>query len=290
MSQVRDALYLIDVIQLTVCSRPPIRYDLVMELLHLVKSTTGKKLTEGQIKKTSAQIYWQLLRESRSLQTANFSRIHESDLAQLFELYDYQIFDGNISKLLKSIKQPLSFRLSGKMTRAGGKTTREETWNGKRLLNRKYEIAISTTLLFQTFKETQQPVSVTGVHCSDRLQALQRIMEHEIIHLVEMIVWYHSDCVRARFKNITRRLFGHLESTHQLTTVDERALSEFGIRVGDPVSFIHDGQRYRGFVNRITKRATVLVQHSRGELFSDGKRYARFYVPIQNLTAEKKSA
>ena len=261
-----------------------------MELLQSIKSSAKQAWTESQIKKSSAQIYWAVQKHSRSIQTGNFSRIDEQDLACLFELYDDQYFSGDIRAHLQQLGQPLRFRLSGKMTRAGGKTTREEMWKGKRLVNRQYEIAISTTLLFQTFKNDNQPVTVTGVPCQDRLQALQRIMEHELIHLVEMILWYHSDCLRSRFRSMTRRLFAHSESTHQLTTVDERAFSEFGVRVGDWVSFNHEGQRRLGFVNRITKRATVLVPFAQGELFSDGKRYAKFYVPIQNLNPERKTA
>lgn len=261
-----------------------------MNILKLIESNTQQVWQDSQIKKTSAQIYWSVLKQSRAIGTGNFARIHETDLEMLFECYDDRFFEGAIKRHLKQIGQPLRFRLSGKMTRAGGKTTREEMWNGKKLLNRKYEIAISTTLLFQTFKDNQQSVLVTGMRCTDRLQALQRIMEHEIIHLVEMMVWYHSDCMRKRFKSITQRLFGHLESNHQLTTVDERALAEFGIKVGDRVRFVHEGQSLSGFVNRITKRATVLVNHPKGELFSDGQRYIRFYVPIQNLKPARHSA
>jgi hypothetical protein len=36
-------------------------------------------------------------------------------------------------------------------------------------------------------------------------------------------------------------------------------------------------------VNRITRRATILVEDSRGERFSDGKRYLKYYVPIHQL-------
>ncbi len=261
-----------------------------MELLQSIKSRTQQVCPLHQTKKKSAQIYWILRNETQEFRSANFRKIHESNLAHLFELYDAHFFDNEITRLLRSLKQPLSFRLSGKMTRSGGTTTREEIWQGKKLLDRKYEIAISTTLMFQTFKDTHKTVNVTGIDCIDRLQALQRIMEHEIIHLVEMMIWYHSDCFRKRFQSITGRLFGHTESTHELTTGDERAFQEFGIRVGQQVSFVHGGKRFRGFVNRITKRATVLVATSRGELFSDGKRYSRFYVPVQNLIPEKKSA
>lgn len=261
-----------------------------MQLLNNIKSQTDTLWPSDKTKKATAQIYWNLLSDSKHLTHANFSRIEAADIESLFELYDESFFDGNLKRTLNELGQPISFRLSGKMTRAGGKTTREESWRGKRLIHRRYEIAISTTLLFQTFQNQSKPVIVTGISCSNRLQALQRIMEHEIIHLVEMMVWYHSDCFRKRFKTITNRLFDHTESTHQLTTVDERALTEFGIKVGDVVSFQHERQTYTGFVNRITKRATVLVEHESGERFSDGKRYARFYVPIQNLRAASRTA
>ncbi|MEC9092108.1 MAG: hypothetical protein VX438_05330, partial [Planctomycetota bacterium] len=245
-----------------------------MELLQSIKSRTAKIWSDHQTKKKSAQIYWALRNETNEFRAANFRKINESNLAIIFELYDSHFFDNEISRLLGALNHPLSFRLSGKMTRAGGTTTREETWQGRKLLDRKYEIAISATLMFQTFKNDHKPVNVTGIECTDRLQALQRIMEHEIIHLVEMIVWYHSDCFRKRFKSITGRLFGHTESTHELTTVDESAFAEFGVQVGQRVNFVHGGKKYGGFVNRITKRATVLVETPRGELFTDGKRYA----------------
>lgn len=261
-----------------------------MQLLNAIKSHTDASWSSDKSKKVTAQIYWKLLGDSKHLNHANFSKIEATDIESLFEMYDESFFDGNLKRTLRELRQPITFRLSGKMTRAGGKTTREESWRGKRLINRRYEIAISTTLLFQTFQNQTKPVIVTGISCGNRLQALQRIMEHEIIHLVEMMVWYHSDCFRKRFKTITNRLFDHTESTHQLTTVDERALTEFGIKVGDVVLFQHERKTYTGFVNRITKRATVLVEHAAGERFSDGKRYARFYVPIQSLRPVPRTA
>jgi len=33
-------------------------------------------------------------------------------------------------------------------------------------------------------------------------------------------------------------------------------------------------------VNRITKRATVLVENEQAPRYSDGKRYAKFYIPV----------
>ena len=96
----------------------------------------------------------------------------------------------------------------------------------------------------------------------------------------------------SRFQNQTGRLrqsiagrfFGHTRHTHELLTQRERALVKFGIRPGDRVSFTYEGRKYVGFVNRITKRATIMVENHQGELYSDGKRYAKYYVPIEMLT------
>ena len=39
-------------------------------------------------------------------------------------------------------------------------------------------------------------------------------------------------------------------------------------------------------VNRVTKRATVLVEHPDGQKHSDGLRYKTYYVPIARLLTE----
>ena len=56
-----------------------------------------------------------------------------------------------------------------------------------------------------------------------------------------------------------------------------------GIHLGDLVSFEHEGLRRVGRVNRITRRATVLVADAAGRQFSDGKTYLTFYVPLTML-------
>ena len=129
---------------------------------------------------------------------------------------------------------------------------------------------------------------VTGIRCSSRLDALQRIFEHEMIHLAEMLVWEDSSCAGARFKGIARRWFGHTESTHRLPTALDIARRTLGIRTGSRVHFVHEGVTYCGVVNRISRRATVLVEHPQGTLYDDGRRYRKFYVPLQCLAGESK--
>jgi hypothetical protein len=68
-----------------------------------------------------------------------------------------------------------------------------------------------------------------------------------------------------------------------LITPRERAMVKFGIRPGMKVRFRFDGAEHQGIVNRINKRATVLVEDRQGAPYSDGKRYAKFYVPVPLL-------
>ena len=249
--------------------------------MDLETQLTGGRLQDGERKALAREIQEIAIRQSRHLDRPNFRAIHPSDLHRLFQLYDDRFFDGQCKRTIG--KCPLSFRLSRRMTSAGGKTVREETFldNGKSRV--KYEIVISTTLLYQTFYDVDRTVIVTGVKCDNRFEALQRIFEHELVHLMEMLIWEDSSCSRQRFQSIAKRFFGHLEHTHQLITPRERAVAKFNIRPGDAVAFDYEGRILHGFVNRITKRATVLVESDSGRPYSDGKRYEKYYVPVSTL-------
>ena len=111
---------------------------------------------------------------------------------------------------------------------------------------------------------------------------LQRIFEHELVHLLEQLCWDASDCTATRFQDIARRLFAHRTHTHDLVTRCERAANS-GILPGALVTFAFEGRKLTGRVNRITKRATVLVEDAAGRAYSNGLRYKAYYVPIGRL-------
>jgi hypothetical protein len=138
--------------------------------------------------------------------------------------------------------------------------------------------------LFDCFAgDDHRPITVSGILCRDSLAAMQRILEHEIVHLIELLLWSESSCSKARFQSITRRFFGHTEHKHQLITPRERVIVKYGIQPGQKVRFRFDGAEYTGIVNRINKRVSVLVENRFGERYSDGKRYSTYYVPAQGL-------
>ena len=247
--------------------------------LQYVESQT---LPPEQIASRTREIYHAVLRQSQHIDDGNFSRFDTADLRLLFELYDQRFFGGSVREVL--CERPLTFRLSSRMTRAAGKATRKELrLRGSRAVRTEYEIAVSTTLLLQTFQDDHRAVVMSGIECHNRLSALQRIFEHELVHLIEMLLWVKSSCSAPRFQSLANRFFGHTDHRHQLITPGERALTKFGIKPGDRVFFRFDGREYAGFVNRITRRATVLVEDRRGKRYTDGKRYAAFYIPIQKL-------
>ena len=223
-----------------------------------------------------------VLSASKAMETRNFHRVGKQDLESMAEAYDQQFFSGLCLPLARSYG--LSFRLSSRMTRAGGKTTRT-IFRGTRSKPSRthYEIALSTSLLFQSFRKPGDSIRVCGHECLDRLTAMQRIVEHEMIHLCEMLAWIQSDCSAGRFQTIARNMFGHTEHRHELITQQERAAKEYNIRAGARVAFPFEGTILHGVVNRITRRATILVEDPRGVRYSNGKRYLKYYVPIHQL-------
>ncbi len=249
---------------------------------------TQRVLSREQREKLWREIAETVLSKSKLMRNDNFQVTSGADLQRMAELYDEKFFDGHTLPVARS--HGMEFRWSKRMTSNGGKTVRYAQPNrhgGPPSV--RYEIVLSATLLFQTFGDLQRPVRVTGLLCVNRLQAMQRILEHEMIHLIEMLVWDDSCCSAPRFQNIAGRLFGHTEHKHNLITQQERASEQFNVRVGSSVRFALDGVRYVGIVNRITRRATVLVIDPKGQLYGDGKRYRKFYVPLSHLELVKAS-
>jgi hypothetical protein len=242
----------------------------------LATFVTQQRFTASEIEDRFRRIEATLLAQSRHLCKSNFNRIHPRDLEILFEACDQAVFRGYLSSALGNT--PLRFRLSSRMTSAGGRTARFRSSDG----NIRYEIAVAGGLLFQGFSDQDRPIHVCGLHCESRLHALVRIFEHELIHLVEYMCWRDSKCSAPRFQDIAGRLFGHRSHVHELITWKERARTS-GIGTGSLVSFVFEGARLQGRVNRVTKRATVLVEDVAGQRYSDGRRYRRFYVPLAAL-------
>ena len=219
----------------------------------------------------------EILTHSRYVREADFRSIHDDDLDFLFKRYDEQFFGRLCQSALEG--RPLHFKLSRRMTRAGGKTACYTTRSGEV----SFEISIASSMLFDGFGATDRLVTVCGIECRSRLEALQRIFEHEMVHLAEQLCWGTSNCSAPRFQDIAARFFLHRSHKHALITWRERA-AEAGIGIGSLVVFDFEGRQLAGRVNRITKRATVLVPDPQGTGYTDGSKYSRYYVPLTGLS------
>jgi hypothetical protein len=201
---------------------------------------------------------------SRHIRRGNFTALGVDDPRLLVDLYDAEYFGGLLGRMLREDGAgELVLRVSSRMTHAAGKTIQRRWRVGSPsgpVERVGYEIAVSTLLLFPTFRAAGRPVTVGG-----------------------RLAWSRSGCARPIVHALSRRIFGREGSVHDLVTPREVAAERHGIRVGDRVRFEHEGNPYSGRVNRITRRATVLVEDPRGRLFSDGKTYAIFYVPLPLL-------
>ncbi len=231
----------------------------------------------SEIRGLQREIRQELLAESAHVREPDFADLHADDLAFLFSAYDHRFLGGLCRRAVAPGK--LSFRLSSRMTRAAGTTTHRR---GPASAAADVTIALSSFLLFDGFGPDDPAVTVAGLRCADRLEALQRIFEHEFVHVVEFAATRTTCCGRRPFQEMAEALFGHREFTHKLLTRRERA-ARAGIAVGSQVVFDYKGRRLVGKVNRITKRATVLVPHPAGQRYSDGLRYAKHYVPVEEL-------
>jgi hypothetical protein len=238
------------------------------------KDLTNLKYTPARIRRTNRKIYRQILRESENIDQGNFNAIAIKDFARLFELYDLHFFDGYFHNQHNG---KIFFRLSERMTRAGGKIAYAKGIGT-------YTIYLSTALIFQTFGDVTREVTVNGIVCHDRLEATMRILEHEIIHLLELVFFGSTSCSNPRFKRLSQNIFGHTAVTHRLVTQAELAHEQHNLRVGSVVSFEYGGETYSGVISRITKRATVMVRDPAGD-FRDlqGDLYSKYYIPLENL-------
>jgi hypothetical protein len=218
-----------------------------------------------------------LLAGSAHLTSPDFTAIHSDDLKLLFEGYDRQFFDALCRGALDG--RTLGFRLVSRLSSSAGVT--------RRIFHRRtgattFDIGIGTTMLFDGFGPDDRQTEVCGLPCPTRLDALQRVFEHELVHLIEHLCWNRSKCSARRFQEIAGRIFGHRTHTHNLVTRRERAAG-LGIRPGTRVTFQFDGRVLHGVVNRITHRATVLVEDPTGRRYSNGRRYFKYYVPVSTL-------
>ena len=191
-----------------------------------------------------------------------FTHIRIKDFNFLFSLYDKYYFSENLTKYLK-----MSLDFSRRLTKSAGMVKFNLRTNSVKII-------FSIPLIFGAYLKDTQGYIVNGIFCKNPSEALMRVMEHELTHIVEFILHGNSKCSNPRFIKYSYQLFGHTENKHkighEIKLETETNIQKF--KKGDIVNFVFKETVYNGKITRISKRATVIVG-------SDKK----FYVPLSML-------
>jgi hypothetical protein len=256
-----------------------------MELLkRLAENDTATAAAIEPSARLRQRIRHSLLQQSRYIQVPNFARCSDGDLKLLFNLYDESFFRGEMGReTLRQSGKACVLKFNGRLTSSGGITRRSRL----RKTGLIYAIEVSSRLLFHNFRTPGETPIVSGLPCPDRLDALMRIMEHEMLHLGEFLAWGESNCNAGRFQHLAAVLFGHAAHKHGMLTPRQKTLATTTFRPGDIVQFTFDGVDLRGMINRINQRATILVENPKGARYQNGKRYLKYYLPLARLRGER---
>lgn len=217
---------------------------------------------------------------SQNIKSGDIKVISVLDLSLLFRLYD-EVFLGGYFE--NTYKGTMDFSLSKRMTRSAGTTRFPKNITELPPEQYRVEIKISVDFLFNYYKADREK-QVSGIITNDPLDALMLVLEHELCHVIEVLYFGKTNCKGVRFKEIVNNIFGHTDVYHKLPTSAEIRHLEYGFKPGDNVSFECEGKGIKGIINRINKRATVMVEDKNGAYIDmQGKRCEKYLVPLNML-------
>jgi len=193
-----------------------------------------------------------------------YTNPEQRDLEYLFSLYDDHYFSGYLGK-----DQKIYLKYSNKLTRSAGSV---------KYSKRKSEakISVSLPLIFGTYFCNPKSFLVNGITCKNPTEALMRVLEHEITHLVEFIMYGISNCNKPQFLKIAYDLFGHTKNKHELGQITNHDKLDIRFKKGDMVTFPFQGKNITGKIINIRKNITVEV--------SNPYQTKKFYVPISMIS------
>lgn len=223
--------------------------------------------------------------KSINIHEENFNIISSNDLYLLYEIYD-KVFFNNWFK--EKFKGKIIFKLSKQLTKAAGNTKTKKNISLIKDEEVEFEIKISLNHL-NNFNKVDRNKSVGGIQVNSKLDTVMLVLEHELCHVIEFIIYKKSSCKKKPFKNLIYDVFGQTETTHSLINSLEANIEEHGFKPGDKVIFKFENKKRSGFISKINKRATVMSLDLSGSYIDKmGNRYIKFYVPLNVLEKSTK--
>jgi len=184
-------------------------------------------------------------------------RFDGADVRQAVVAIDRVFLDGELVDRGWTGPARLTTRASARMTRAAGMLRTGGRGPAELVISRKL-IGLGKG-------------KVGGRSCTSPADILVRVVEHELCHLMVAVEGVREPAHGPRFRDLLGGVFGHQSIRHTLGQLPEPK-----VVVGQRVVFEYRGQAHRGVVTRITKRATVIVDHPLP---------AKMYVPLSLLSA-----
>jgi hypothetical protein len=162
------------------------------------------KLSPNKLKLIRNQVYETFKRFANSVTEMTISDLHD-----FFNLYDQLCFKGDLSRYLGQEKFGFEFRTTGEPT---------FTTTGICLPSNKV-CDYTITIPIHFFEKVKGPTNIAGDICNDQLECLQRVIEHEMVHLVIFMFCgdrYITDQHGELFMKMVKDLFGHTDYKHYL--------------------------------------------------------------------------
>lgn len=240
------------------------------------------KYTQQQINEKRTFASRLFMEKSSSIKTTDIKSLSVKNVELLFDLYDMVFFDFWFRD---SFKGRLKFSLSTRMTKSAGMTVCPKNIMNMKIEDAVIEIKICSDIILGYGNSPRNGTKVGGIQATSSLQALQLVLEHEMIHVLEFIIYGRSSCKGKRFRTMAYNIFGHTESTHSLPTPGRVAYERLDLGIGSIVSFDFKGKSLSGLVVNINKNAVVMVEDKEGRWQDPaGNRYSKYYVPLSKLT------
>jgi hypothetical protein len=134
-------------------------------------------LTSEQIDNNRLSIYRQFLKKMEHRGGGEFRSVRSSDIKWIFDAYDSTFFKGQISRRLKAVHGDIAFHI----TKFPEKS--ECGYINAGSSHRDYFFDISTSI----FKVVSK-----NKYCFDRIICLMFVIEHQIVHLLMLLYYYHE--------------------------------------------------------------------------------------------------
>lgn len=213
------------------------------EILSYSRGSTKKEIKKeikiegthvGEVERKRRLIYNEILKDLGG--NSNPVNISTQILQHMFNLYDSEFFNGELDKLIKNTKSVVNFTF-GKGTKTAGMCSGQRTSGSCSYIITIHWIVFNTAFNSNSGKELE----VNGLKSTNKIEALQLVFEHELLHLWFMLNNRPSGH-NIEFKNKARDMFLHTHTKHKLLWGEEddperKSFSKTDLQVGMTVEY-----------------------------------------------------